>query len=398
MAIARITDIRGLVSLDNGISQEILKNKDVISEHGGLLTISEFANIVFDDGRVVEVTGPVSFNLDSSFFNEVTFEDSITQISDFASLDYINNDLEENIIEPQIEDSTLEQNNATIDIQSEQLDTQLNTQNTELVEENNSEFTQTQSTITFEDNIENEDEPVVDNDNQAPIANAEVNELNEDTIINGQIDFFDPDGTATVAVNGNIPTGLTLNPDGTYEFDASSYDSLAEGEIQNIEVPLTVTDNNGATTETTLTINIVGTNDAAIVSSATANLIETDTALTTSGTLTSTDVDNADNTFIANTIVGSKGTFTIDENGNWDFTANSAFNELNTGSTLSETFTVSSIDGTESTVTVNISGTNDAMTGFEMNEVNNFTEDSTSAGDTVTTVKTAPSDEDGGDI
>ncbi len=33
------------------------------------------------------------------------------------------------------------------------------------------------------------------------------------------------------------------------------------------------------------------------------------------------------------------------------------------------------------------------MTGFEMNEVNNFTEDSTSAGDTVTTVKTAPSDE-----
>ncbi|WP_421716640.1 hypothetical protein [Arcobacter arenosus] len=38
------------------------------------------------------------------------------------------------------------------------------------------------------------------------------------------------------------------------------------------------------------------------------------------------------------------------------------------------------------------------MTGFEMNEVNNFTEDSTSAGDTVTTVKTAPSDEDGGDI
>ncbi len=33
-----------------------------------------------------------------------------------------------------------------------------------------------------------------------------------------------------------------------------------------------------------------------------------------------------------------------------------------------------------------------------MNEVNNFTEDSTSAGDTVTTVKTAPSDEDGGDI
>lgn len=86
MAIARITDIKGLVTLD-GTSQEILKNRDEISDHGGILTIDEFAKIIFEDGREVEVTGPVAFNLDSTFFNEGTFEESITQISDLASLD-----------------------------------------------------------------------------------------------------------------------------------------------------------------------------------------------------------------------------------------------------------------------------------------------------------------------
>ncbi len=40
-------------------------------------------------------------------------------------------------------------------------------------------------------------------------------------------------------------------------------------------------------------------------------LTETDAALTTSGTLTSTDVDNADNAFTADTVVGTIGTFTM---------------------------------------------------------------------------------------
>ncbi|MFV7786209.1 VCBS domain-containing protein, partial [Shewanella marisflavi] len=46
-------------------------------------------------------------------------------------------------------------------------------------------------------------------------------------------------------------------------------------------------------------------------------------------------------------------------NGEWTFTANSAFDELNVGDSYSETFNVTSIDGTPSTVTVTINGTND---------------------------------------
>ncbi|MEZ8737306.1 VCBS domain-containing protein, partial [Vibrio sp. 10N.239.312.D08] len=49
-------------------------------------------------------------------------------------------------------------------------------------------------------------------------------------------------------------------------------------------------------------------------------------------------------------------------NGQWTFTANSAFNQLNVGDKVEETFTVSSVDGTPSTIKVTINGTNDRPT------------------------------------
>ncbi|WP_222434358.1 VCBS domain-containing protein, partial [Vibrio splendidus] len=80
------------------------------------------------------------------------------------------------------------------------------------------------------------------------------------------------------------------------------------------------------------------------------------------GTLTSTDVDNPDNTFTPDSISGTNGNLTIDANGHWVFTANSAFNQLNVGDKVEETFTVSSVDGTTSTIKVTINGTNDKAT------------------------------------
>ncbi len=73
-------------------------------------------------------------------------------------------------------------------------------------------------------------------------------------------------------------------------------------------------------------------------------------------------MDNADDSFTADTIVGTIGTFDIDGSGNWSFTANSAFDNLNVGDNVSEIYTVTSIDGTSSTVFIRIDGTNDAAT------------------------------------
>ncbi|HFQ5220678.1 TPA: VCBS domain-containing protein, partial [Vibrio vulnificus] len=89
---------------------------------------------------------------------------------------------------------------------------------------------------------------------------------------------------------------------------------------------------------------------------------ETDKAVTTSGTLTSTDVDNPDNAFTPDSITGTHGNLTIDAHGHWVFTANSAFNQLNVGGKVEETFLVKSIDGTQSTIKVTINGTNDRPT------------------------------------
>nr|WP_324055170.1 VCBS domain-containing protein [Aeromonas dhakensis] len=113
-------------------------------------------------------------------------------------------------------------------------------------------------------------------------------------------------------------------------------------------------------TKSSVTVTITGSNDAAVVSSADVTLTETDAPLVTGGTLTATDVDNPDNTFTPITVVGQYGEFTLAKDGQWTFTANSAFNELNVGDKVSETFGVTSVDGTKSSVTVTITGSNDA--------------------------------------
>src|SRR4051794_41441984 len=115
-------------------------------------------------------------------------------------------------------------------------------------------------------------------------------------------------------------------------------------------------------THTSVTVNILGTNDAAVLSSATANLTETNSAtdISTSGTLTISDVDSAE-TFQAQAgTAGTYGTFAIDAGGAWSYTASSAHNEFVAGQTYTDTFDVVSADGTHTSVTVNILGSNDA--------------------------------------
>ncbi|MBU3593687.1 hypothetical protein ICN42_06205, partial [Polynucleobacter sp. 71A-WALBACH] len=85
-------------------------------------------------------------------------------------------------------------------------------------------------------------------------------------------------------------------------------------------------------------------------------------ALNTSGKITVVDADAGEALVQSQSNVrGSYGNFSIDANGNWTFTANSAYNELAAGQRLSESFTVTSLDGSGTgVVTVTITGTNDA--------------------------------------
>ena len=112
----------------------------------------------------------------------------------------------------------------------------------------------------------------------------------------------------------------------------------------------TVSNVAGGTDTAQLTVTINGTNDAAVLSSATMVLDETDAPLTTGGTLTNDDVDSAE-TFVAQTdTAGTYGKFSIDADGAWTYTADSAHNEFATGITYTDSFDVTSADGTHDSV------------------------------------------------
>ena len=111
-----------------------------------------------------------------------------------------------------------------------------------------------------------------------------------------------------------------------------------------------------------LVVNVTAQNDAAVLSADVRNLTETNAAadISSSGTLTISDVDSPA-TFVAQAgTAGSYGTFAIDSAGAWTYTASSAHDEFVAGTTYTDTFAVASADGTPTSVTINILGTNDA--------------------------------------
>lgn len=93
-------------------------------------------------------------------------------------------------------------------------------------------------------------------------------------------------------------------------------------------------------------VNILGTNDAAVLGAATVNLTETDAVLSTNGTLSISDVDSPATYQVQTNSAGTYGSFSIDANGDWNYVADSAHNEFQAGQTYTDTFNVFSADGT----------------------------------------------------
>jgi VCBS repeat-containing protein len=170
----------------------------------------------------------------------------------------------------------------------------------------------------------------------------------------------DVDSPATfVAQSSTVGTYGTFSIDthGAWTYTASSaHDEFAEGSTYTDVFTVSAADG----TTTTVTVHLIGTNDAAVLSAETVTLTETDAPLSTSGTLTIADVDSPA-TFVAQSgTAGAYGTFSIDAHGAWTYTANSAHDEFAEGTTCTDTFTVGAADGTTTTVTVHLIGTNDA--------------------------------------
>ena len=205
--------------------------------------------------------------------------------------------------------------------------------------------------------------------NDTPVAVADSKAITEDTApnpVSGNVLTNDTDAdmldTLTVtAVNGQVGnvgvdiTGvygtLHLNGDGSYTYTLDngleSVQALAGQQVTDV-FSYTAADNHGASSSADLTINILGTNDAAVLSADVSDLSETDTAgdISTSGTLTISDVDSPASFVAQAGTAGSYGTFAIDSAGAWTYTASSEHNEFDAGTTYTDTFAVASADGT----------------------------------------------------
>ncbi|MUK66271.1 tandem-95 repeat protein [Aliivibrio fischeri] len=104
--------------------------------------------------------------------------------------------------------------------------------------------------------------------NDAPTLTTQTHSVTEDgQHLNGQMLGNDIDDKASLTYTIAKPIdGLTFHADGSYSFDPShaSYQSLAQGQTQTLTIPVTVTDEHGASATQNLEIVITGTNDAPV--------------------------------------------------------------------------------------------------------------------------------------
>ncbi len=191
-------------------------------------------------------------------------------------------------------------------------------------------------------------------------ADVSLTETNAPLTTSGTLTNNDVDDANTFVAQNNVPGAngtFSIDTNGNWTYVASSaFDQLNTGD--NVSDTFTVTATDG--TRTSVKVTISGSNDEAVLSSADVSLTETNASLTTSGTLTNNDVDSANTFQPQNNVSGTHGTFSIGANGQWNYVANSAFDSLNTGDSVSDTFTVTATDGTQTSVKVTINGSNDA--------------------------------------
>ncbi|WMJ01414.1 VCBS domain-containing protein [Pseudomonas chlororaphis subsp. aurantiaca] len=163
-------------------------------------------------------------------------------------------------------------------------------------------------------------------------------------------------GSIAVDSTGQWTYTLANGSDGV----AGTVQSLKAGESHDEVFSVQVSDDLGGVDNQQVTITVTGSNDAAALSSASVTLSETNAPLTTSGSLSVSDIDSPESFQAQTDTLGSYGKFSIGTDGAWTYVSDSAHNEFAAGTTYTDTFAVSSADGTLTSVTLHILGTNDA--------------------------------------
>ncbi|GAB1038136.1 MAG: hypothetical protein SLagBPW_08380 [Shewanella algae] len=209
--------------------------------------------------------------------------------------------------------------------------------------------------------------------------------------VSGQLSASDVDNGADLTWSGSADSPLgSFSVDAAtgawnYQLDNAAVDGLLEGEIRTETFTVTVTDEYGASAEQLVTITIIGTNDAPILSADASGAVIEDLdvingMLSDSGDLSFTDVDINDSHVVSSSYNGdaswSGGAldqatqdalaagFSADNSG-WSYDiANSLVQFLAAGETITLSFTLTVTDAFGASdsqpITLTITGTNDA--------------------------------------
>ena len=207
--------------------------------------------------------------------------------------------------------------------------------------------------------------------NDAPQAQAASFSLSEDgPTLRGNLIASDVDASAVLsfALTSASPPGLSLQSDGSFSFDPTdpSYQSMADGQTLTLNIPYSVTDEQGATAAASLSITLTGANDIAVISGVAVGAVSEDGASTlSSGTLVVDDADAGQARFVAQSDVsGTYGSFSLSADGAWTYGLDNSAAQvqaLDLNQSVTESFTVASADGsTTSTLVITIAGSNDA--------------------------------------
>ena len=134
--------------------------------------------------------------------------------------------------------------------------------------------------------------------NDGPVAGARIMAVLDEgvAIVSGQLMASDADQGATVTFvvddGFNVPPGFSLVSDGSYHFDPtdSAYEHLGVGDVEMIDIPVTVIDQHGATSSTQLQISVNGTNDGPVANASVTATVD-ESAAFVCGQLTANDYD-----------------------------------------------------------------------------------------------------------
>lgn len=232
--------------------------------------------------------------------------------------------------------------------------------------------------------------------NDAPVANPDTVTATEDASATGNFiaNDQDPDqgdvltvtevdgAAANVGQQLTLASGarVTVNADGSVTLDPNGqFEALAAGASAQEQVSYTISDGNGGTAGSTLTLDITGVNDAPV---ATDDAVATSEDATVAGAVLGNDADvDQGDVLTVGAVNGQAGNvggqvtlasgalLTMNADGTFSYDPNGQFEGLAVGANATDSFTYTVQDGNggsdTATVSVTVNGVNDPPVAFD---------------------------------